>query len=716
MEQPLKPRRFCPELVETTKNSSRNIRDALYNTHSAREHEMKEYSLRKSGIVDNVENRRFEIKPVETSTRTTREPPQGADNYKTNEDGVRSHASRPKAHDSEKYSPQPFECSIRSNYGDLECQEEVHGAQNVPSVQPQVGTEAPDQNTTKKPARRKFSPMLIETAKRSRKSGDSAPALLPQDKTNHSPGDVVKEPRPPETPDLSASTSLHSGLCVPHLLQPIPNRQGSMYPHYTTRVSSRQHSFKVPDLEAIASSESSEADQPDRSQAGKAASSGHADSYQDATRRRESVDDRVSGYLLALAARSAEKQLRDQEAAVFPNTDFHEPVAHYMDRDDSQEGSSSSDPRGLKHPTRQESGDEKATIRAMQRHGEQFYARKQGQATNRIRNPAFNLEFDSDAHQDAWVEPAAPQNIIGGHQVDPDLKQMRKAASPPMLGGDIYFPRCPSPEHARFDVTQGSEFLRNSMCYLTNDANVGHNGLWGASADRRAHPPEETPSILTDPPNKQCGSVGGLWGGCCTGADPRPSPTPTGLVTPRRTPTPTGEKDNPFNGLSMTSSLSIAGMASRHQLPPSPPMSNRSLPTSPTKTKQTRGEAGALDAEFPDSFVTQVYNYVSLGFPAIARSFDPELSKISGIAVAELRLDDKLTRARGYIRLGDDEPSCLAEGVDASECRRWCALRVYCKEWGRQMGIMDEGNWRNKRMEDPHRAWGLPGRKGSWAN
>jgi hypothetical protein len=38
---------------------------------------------------------------------------------------------------------------------------------------------------------------------------------------------------------------------------------------------------------------------------------------------RESVDEQTSGYLLELAAKAAEKQLREQEMAAFPNGDYH---------------------------------------------------------------------------------------------------------------------------------------------------------------------------------------------------------------------------------------------------------------------------------------------------------------------------------------------------------------------------------------------------------
>jgi hypothetical protein len=50
-------------------------------------------------------------------------------------------------------------------------------------------------------------------------------------------------------------------------------------------------------------------------------------------RTRESCDDRFSGYLLALAAKAAEKQLQEQALAAFPNESLHEVVEHFYDRE-----------------------------------------------------------------------------------------------------------------------------------------------------------------------------------------------------------------------------------------------------------------------------------------------------------------------------------------------------------------------------------------------
>jgi hypothetical protein len=141
--------------------------------------------------------------------------------------------------------------------------------------------------------------------------------------------------------------------------------------------------------------------------------------------------------------------------------------------------------------------------------------------------------------------------------------------------------------------------------------------------------------------------------------------------------------------------------AQLHQLPPSPPPSNSGV----TSLEERLESEVTIESEFDNAFITQVYNYLSLGYPAIARDYDGELSKISRIPISELRADDDLaTGARGYIRLGEEE---LDNGVTEDMCSRWKALRAYILEWARQQPCM--GKPRN--VEG---IWGAA-RKGSWA-
>lgn len=550
---------------------------------------------------------------------------------------------------------------------------------------------------------RRFAPLLIETAKRSRKTGDTSPAVLFHDKTNISPGEVLssKLPRPSPSPMPPSNTPSTSQTQIP-LFVPRPNRQGSIHVHYNTRANTRAHSFKVPKLDAIESS-GSDGSPPSLSRT-QSATSDLSEDYKHATRRRESVDDRFSGYLLALAARAAEKQLREAEAAAFPNTDSHERVSHYVNRHDSDDVEQDS----FRHGTRRDSTDDKSALQEMQKHGAKIKEQQAGRKTK-----GFNVEFDSEPSQmDVW-DNSSPKNVIGGHQKDPDLKQMRRAAAPPMLGGDISFPRCPSPEHARFDVTQGADFLRNSMCYLTEQSSEPPGGLWG----KKESSTQKSSGWQRPVSPKPTQAAGGLWGGRCTKSEVKPAAAaPTGLLTPIRTPahTPLVEKDDPFAAYSLASGPAPSSVnITARRAPPSPPASATSSTKSLPSHLHAHLETEALlDVEFNDAFVTQVYNYLSLGFPALAHKFDDELSRISRVPVADLRADDALAEVRGFVRFEADET--LAAGVQEEMCARWRALRVYVREWGRQQVAKGA----NLAGGDPHRAWGLPqglpDRRGSW--
>jgi hypothetical protein len=105
--------------------------------------------------------------------------------------------------------------------------------------------------------------------------------------------------------------------------------------------------------------------------------------------------------------------------------------------------------------------------------------------------------------------------------------------------------------------------------------------------------------------------------------------------------------------------------------------------------------------EFNDEFITQVYNYLSLGYPATACVFDEELSKISGTSPAELRINDEKQMAKGHML-----EMKLGETPEEDRCPRWRALKVYITEWARQHP--------NLNNLDPL-AWGVRERKGSWA-
>lgn len=247
----------------------------------------------------------------------------------------------------------------------------------------------------------------------------------------------------------------------------------------------------------------------------------------------------------------------------------------------------------------------------------------------------------------------------------PSSEHNKNRKSPPMLGSDIVIPRSASPEgticeHSSTDVASRD----------VHDVCTGCGDLWYA------------------PPPQGSGKGAGLWmGTCCKneGQDREIHGLLPGIVTPM----PRVDEAGISMGLSPSPSHTHLD-----RLAASPGNHSSRKPASPNLQK-------VIDSEFHDGFVTQIYNYLSLGYPCLARSYDYELSRISGISVEDLRRDDLKTDARGYV---------VAPGTDnlADACARWKALRLYIQEWARQEPGMAE-------EETNLEGWGLPERRGSWA-
>lgn len=402
---------------------------------------------------------------------------------------------------------------------------------------------------------------------------------------------------------------------------------------------------------------------------------------------RESVDDRVSGYLLQLAAKAAEKQLHEQAMAAFPNSDWHEGVDHFIDRDDDEETS-----RGDRDESfdRRDSAYTKINweLLAMQKHQEkQEQERKEEQDRKHAAFSRGRQRSGDGPTAEPWrAFPSAVdiKSVVGGWQKDKEMDQMRSGARPPMLGNDITFPRCRSPEPARFDVTQGSMNVRTQMCYLTAQAEDDREGLWEKKE------PGERVTLWSNPGSRPT-SNGGLWEGFCRREhdDEERERGPSGLLTPRI------EIGNPFAS------------------PPPTPARKKTDPPTPVRIDPDMASIEdklllqqTIEEEFADDFVTQVYNYLSLGYPSIARDYDYELSKISCIPVSQLREDDLLADKKGYIRLGADS---TGKDVDEESCSRWRALRIYVREWAKQQPLFVATN------EKALGGFGVAVRKGSWA-
>ncbi|KAJ4288135.1 hypothetical protein N0V90_012152 [Kalmusia sp. IMI 367209] len=664
------PRRFKVEPIETTMRSSKEM------------HETVDGPKRSRFAPNPIEtttrtNRRFAVEPIETTTRSSKDTPKeekegikrpGRFTPELVETSVKSHrrfapepiettfrsskdqptteAERPKQR--RRFAPEPIETSTKTNRRFAPEPIETSTRSSRKKFADDWAT-ASSQKRDKKP--RKFAPQLIETARRSRRDGDSTPTLRRSDKTEATPLDGSVPNPPDNTPTLDFA---HNPLFleIQRATSPLNRRR-------MPRCRPSQHCFHVPDLDPIESSESesstpaSPITSPHKTLCRPYSYEKH--SYKEPTRIRESVDERSSGYLLELAAKAAQKQLRDQEMAAFPNGDYYEHVDHFVDHDDESIGVNWELVAMRKHREKEEKKEEDADIDSKS-------------------NPRSNA-----------APPLSPTSKeVIGCQKNSELDRMRREARPPMLGKDIKFPRCHSPEPARFDTTQGCDAVRIAMCYLSEQTQQAEKGesLWCGQGNGRQ---TSRVSSLWSTPSSRRESKNGLWAGCCTSSESLPK-GPTGILTPR---------------IETADLLSPCPTPSASLLPPTPPASTADFACIDEKLTF----ALSIDEDYNDDFVTQVYNYLSLGYPSMAQPFDDELSRISKIPVSDLRQDDHLAESKGYIRLGEDG-NLTSTDITEESCMRWRALRVYIREWAKQHPNMAGDNLAGA---------GIAVRKGSWA-
>ncbi|KAF2831021.1 hypothetical protein CC86DRAFT_133690 [Ophiobolus disseminans] len=656
--KPKPARRFAPEPVETTSKTNRKFAPEPIETTAKTSRKFAPEPVETTQKT----NRRFAPEPIETTRKTNRSSP----------------PTSPGTTDTTLISPS------RQRFAEEWGQQ---ASPRRPKPDPVTTTRSnncrirPSLNAVQKKRIGRFSPQLIETAQRSRKANDNVPALFPSDKTDATPEKIsARKARmlgiSPSAPVNSPSIDVKQNPLFLEIQQgcascPLGRRRSYF--------DSSEHSFRIPELDTIESSES-EASTPPSPTTSSFVTSDHSFMYKEVTRRRESVDDRSAHYLLELAAKTAERQLREQAMAAFPNSEIHEPVTHYVDRDSDEMESNGSVVVVERGRSFTEVNWE---LTAMQKYQQgQRVEKKKQTPVDQSKKPAYN-PFGNPA---GFLDPATVKKLA--EERDPELDQMRKSARPPMLGKDIKFPRCDSPEPSRFDPTQGCDAVRTAMCYLseqTKAASEKGESLWCGQGNGRQT--STTPSLWSNA-NSRASSTHGLWGGMCVNGGDKSPRGPTGILTPMH------ERPNP---------LSPCPTPARSLLPPTPPASTTDFSSIDEKLvlEQTIAD------DFSDDFVTQVYNYLSLGYPSMARPFDDELSKISKISVIELRQDDHLAESRGYIRLGKDGNLTDSEITEES-CMRWRALRVYIQEWARQHPNMAE-------EEFPIGGRGTAVRKGSWA-
>jgi hypothetical protein len=250
-----------------------------------------------------------------------------------------------------------------------------------------------------------------------------------------------------------------------------------------------------------------------------------------------------------------------------------------------------------------------------------------------------------------------------------------------------------------------------------------------------------------------------LWRGYCYTSDQRekivPAERPAMVLTPFPPATPRdeafaftapvtlSEEPTPAIGMTRAGSLlpenaysaSASLWASEHRTRNNEPKGLHMLQGLDERLRKEKAQAELEEkimAEFDDTFITQVFNYLSLGYPALARQYDEELSKISRITVEDLARDDEIimdtlwsTKGDGLGVAGGDGPLAASlakkrvkatghimldseERVDKTEderCPRWRALKEYIYEWARQHPDLDSIS---------PQPWGVRERRGSW--
>ncbi|EFX06314.1 hypothetical protein CMQ_6635 [Grosmannia clavigera kw1407] len=307
-----------------------------------------------------------------------------------------------------------------------------------------------------------------------------------------------------------------------------------------------------------------------------------------------------------------------------------------------------------------------------------------------------------------------------------DVRRSRRK-SPPMLGKDLIFPKCLSPKQTQLEP----EYLwstSNSRNDSHRDA-TGKHGLWNGFCYSRekneALAPIERPVMLATPfpPSSPADPFAHAFsasepGTVCaepehvTGSGKHGSKSEHDLFAAALNSQSVGTL--PAGAGTMTLRLEQHRSKLQRQADTEGLHVLMGLDGRLQQEKKMAELEEKIATEFTDTFVTQVYNYLSLGYPAMARAYDDELSKISGVPVADLERDDAKAldnpgHARGHISLGNDSGKTgngyMSMRLSHDDCPRWHALKLYIYEWARQHPDLDGIS---------SLAWGMRERRGSW--
>ena len=425
---------------------------------------------------------------------------------------------------------------------------------------------------------------------------------------------------------------------------------------------------------------------------------------------------------MRLESKNREQELQEQAMAAYINERPHEPVDHFANFDDDDDSPihvgkfSGQNGANIRLFRRDSAEDLQWELRNIQRHHEQLEAAKRelkestaGQS--RFSSAALLTRQKHGANAKSRRRDSTRTRIKkvlqGGKQArdateDDEYAKMRDAASPPMAGDDLIFVTTTSPKMTKCETDQHPR-PRTADDDDDEDEQLriqGEAGLWTANVSMSNR------------------NSTGLWMGMChkePGCEPSRPPTPlrSGIQTPSHdirnpfdAPTPSmGGRSTPGKRMGRP----WLGGAGAHFLALTPPRDSDSEDAFTSSIDRKLILERSIDEEFPNSVITQIYNYLSLGYPSLARPFDAELSKISRLSTEEIRKDDESMDAKGYVGAPEGDGADGHHVEIQGGCRRWEALRLYVREWARQS------------MEFKHGAfgigedWGARARRGSWA-
>lgn len=677
MDTPPSKRKFVVEPVETTMKSSKT-------REQPKEEKEKPQRARKFAVepvettmvsskdrekkTDSLENgarpkRCFADEPVETSTR----------NSKENEEDTKTAKPR------RKFAVEPVETSTGSSRKKKE--EKEVSSDDASSTTPSRSSSSG----------RKFTPELVGTAKASYRKKPSVESAVPK--------------------WLKADLEEESSWSAP---EPQESKFSAKNLAKKARKDPRRHSYSVPDLPIIESDSSEEESLTPQTPVGMSHSYSADHVPQQKTKHKHSHSH--------LPFMPDLQTLREQAVAAYGSQEDRIPFGHYGGDSDDEDYSMSigklsvhdgADPQLFR---RMSHHDIHLVQEDMRRHHAQLERAKEDLREDTAGISRFSaaalaarhhlhISHPAGSHYKNRHETEQPE-VKPPVQSDDEFSKMRKAASPPMQGDEIKFPFSLSPKMTRCDTDQMPR-PRRANSEDEEEHDIGVPGMWSAHIS----------------PMKN-DAAAGLWGGLCQKGDAGPTRPTTPLRSGLQT--PAFERDNPFGSRTPGHGAKTPRRGGGGALWGS----NAFMPLTPPRSRNEKANDGftaaldqklllerQIDDEFHPRVITQIYNYLSLGYPPIARPFDEELSKISRIPISELRKGDRSHTGSMKGHVGVPEGEGDAEEDDDGRvkgCRRWDALKLYVREWARQSPLFQ--NEQKMIANTGTGMWGnnAPVRKGSW--